>query len=93
MGNIILNYVIRICQKGPPLDKFDARSALKKFMETKDRCPNQSARKRYKPPSKENVVETLMDVESTFDQLFDENEDMDAIDVGFDEVMDYKMEM
>ena len=54
MGNLMLNCVIRICQEGPPLDKFEGTSALKKFMETKDRRPNQSA--------KENVIETLVDV-------------------------------
>ena len=55
MGNLMLNCVIRICKEVPPLDKFEGTSALKKFMETKDRRPNQSARKSYKPRAKENV--------------------------------------
>ena len=54
--------MICICQEGPPLDKFEGTSALKKCMETKDRWLNQSAGKSYKPCAKENVIETLVDI-------------------------------
>ena len=83
----MLNCVIRICEEGPPLDKFEATSALKQFMETKDRRPFQSVRKSYKPREKDNRVETLADV-----PLSDDQDDLldDDMDLEFDEVIVYE---
>ena len=51
MDNLMLNCVIRICQEGPPFDKFKATSTLKQFMETKDHRLHQILRKSYKKAS------------------------------------------
>ena len=61
LGNDLLNASIRICN-GPPPGSFDPTSSLKKFMEIKNRRPNQKKRTPYKPRIKEKQVETLMDI-------------------------------
>ena len=96
LGNDLLNATIRICN-GPSPETFDPTPALSKFMETKDRRPNQSQRKVYKPRVKKTRVETLMDIVDCEDEENEgdqgdavDSDDDEDIDTMFDDVIEYE---
>ena len=59
-------------------------------METKDRRPTQSIRKTYKPRTKKKDIETLMDVQESEDDFFNEEDinENDEIDGDIETLMD-----